>query len=104
MIVNVRTYTMVPRKLNGYVELFEKLGLPVMKKHGFELLGFYTSQIGALNQAVHIWKYESLADLEKKRAARDADPDWAKFLSQTEGYVLLQEDKIMKPASFSPKQ
>ena len=104
MIVDVRTYTMVPRKLNGYVELFEKLALPVTKRHGLELLGYYTSQIGALNQVVHVWKYDSLAALEKKRNARDADPDWAKFLSQTEGYVLLQEDKIMKPASFSPKQ
>ena len=102
MIVDVRTYTLIPRKLPGYVALFEKLALPVTKRHGLELLGYYTSQIGALNQVVHIWRYESLADLEKKRTARDADPDWAKFLSQTEGYVLMQEDKIMKPASFSP--
>ena len=104
MIVDVRTYTLIPRKLPGYVELFEKLALPVTKRHGLELLGYYTSQIGALNQVVHIWRYENLADLERKRTARDADPEWATFLAKTEGFVLMQEDKIMKPATFSPKQ
>src|SRR5580704_17043795 len=102
MIVDVRTYTLIPRKLPKYVELFEKHALPVTKRHGLVLIGYYTSYIGALNQVVHLWRYDSLADLEKKRAARDADPAWGEFLSLTEGMVLMQEDKVMRPASFSP--
>ena len=104
MIVDVRTYTLVPRKTPAYLEKFEKLALPVCQRHGFQLMGYYTSQIGALNQVVHLWRYENLADLERKRQARDADPDWAKFLGATEGMVMMQEDKIMKPAPFSPAQ
>lgn len=103
MIVDVRTYTLIPRKTPQFLEAFERLALPVVKRHGLELMGFYTSQIGALNQIVHIWRYESLADLEKKRAARDADPAWPEFLARTEGMVLMQENKIMKPTAFSPK-
>jgi hypothetical protein len=61
MIVDVRTYTLVPRKLPRYVELFEQHALPVMKRHGLELLGYYVSQIGPLNQVVHLWRYDSLA-------------------------------------------
>ena len=102
MIVDVRTYTLVPRKLPRYVELFEAHALPIVKRHGFELMGYYVSQIGPLNQVVHLWRYESLADLERKRAARDADPDWGKFLGMTEGMVMMQDDKIMRPATFSP--
>jgi hypothetical protein len=102
MIVDVRTYTLIPRKLPKYVELFEKRALPVMKRHGLVLVGYYVSQIGPLNQAVHLWRYDSLADLERKRAARDADPAWGEFLALTEGMVLTQESKIMRPASFSP--
>lgn len=103
MIVDVRTYTLIPRKTPVYVELFEKHALPVMKRHGLELMGYYTSQIGALNQVVHLWRYDSLADLERKRTARDADPEWAQFLTRTEGMVLMQDNKIMKPAAFSPR-
>jgi hypothetical protein len=102
MIVDVRTYTLVPRKLARYVELFERHALPVMQRHGLELMGYYTSQIGALNQVVHLWRYDSLADMERKRAARDADPAWGEYLAMTEGMVLMQEDKVMRPTSFSP--
>jgi hypothetical protein len=102
MIVDVRTYTLIPRKLAGYLERFEQHGLPVMKRHGFELVGYYMSHIGPLNQVVHLWRYGSLADMETKRAARDADPDWGKFLALTEGMILMQDNKVMRPASFSP--
>jgi hypothetical protein len=51
---------------------------------------------------VHMWRYDSLADMERKRSARDADPAWSEFLALTEGMVLLQDDKIMRPTSFSP--
>ena len=102
MIVDVRTYTLVPRKMAKYLELFERHALPVMKRHGLELAGYYVSQIGPLNQIVHLWRYESLADMERKRAARDADPAWGEYLSLTEGMVLMQDNKVMRPTSFSP--
>ncbi len=103
MIVDVRTYTVIPRKLPQYVALFETHALPVMKRHGLELMGYYVSCIGPLNQVVHLWRYENLADMEAKRAVRDADPAWSEFLALTEGMVLMQEDKVMRPTAFSPQ-
>ena len=102
MIVNIRTYTLHPRKMPTYIKLFEEICMPAMKRHGLELMGYYTSVIGPQNQLVHLWRFDSLADMEQKRAARDADPSWKEFLSKTEGLVLMQEDKVMKPTSFSP--
>ncbi len=89
MILDVRTYTVIPRKLPQYVALFEQHALPVMKRHGLELMGYYVSYIGPLNQVVHLWRYDSLADMEAKRASRDADPAWSEFLAMTEGLVLM---------------
>jgi NIPSNAP len=40
--------------------------------------------------------------MERKRAARDADPAWGEYLAMTEGMVAMQEDKVMRPTSFSP--
>ncbi len=102
MIVNVRTYTLVARKLPTYIKLFEDMALPVVRRHGLELIGYYTSVVGPQNQVVHLWRYSSMADMEAKRAARDADPGWHAYLAKTDGLVLLQDDKIMRPASFSP--
>jgi hypothetical protein len=84
------------------VALFEQHALPVMQRHDLELLGYYASHIGPLNQVVHLWCYDSLADMERKRAARDADPAWGAYLSLTEGMMLAQDNKIMRPTSFSP--
>ena len=102
MIVNHRTYPVTPRKMKPYLELVESLAVPIMLRHGFELMGYYVAKHGQLNQVIHLWKYDSMADLETKRAARDADPAWADYLSKTEGMVQHQEDRIMAPAGFSP--
>jgi hypothetical protein len=104
MIIDLRTYTLLPRKMAKYLELFERHALPVMARHNLELMGYYTSHIGPLNQVVHLWRYDSLADMEKKRALRDADPEWAAFLRLTEGMLLLQDTKVMRPAPFSPQR
>jgi len=52
------------------------------------------SYIGALNQVVHPWRYDSLADMERKRAARDADPAWGEFQSLTEGMILALKTRL----------
>ena len=102
MIVDVRTYNIVPRKMPEYLALFEQYALPVLKRHLGEPLGYFIVEHGPLHQVVHLWGYDSLADLEEKRAIRDADPDWADYLSRTDGLVVSQENKLTRPAAWSP--
>ena len=102
MIVNHRTYTLVPRKTAPYLKLVEEEAMPVMMRRGFELMGYYVAMHGPLNEVIHLWKYDSMADMEQKRAARDADPDWATFLGKTEGMVQSQVSRIIAPVAFSP--
>ena len=103
MIVDIRTYTLVARKMDAYLAAFEKDGLPCMERHGLELIGYFTSVIGPQNMVTHMWYFDSLADMEAKRAKRDEDPQWRRFQASTEGLVLLQENRVMKPTSFSPR-
>ena len=102
MIYDVRTYDITPRMLNDYLKVYETYGLPVAERHGLRLIAFLTSRIGKLNQIVHIWEYDDLADLERRRAARDADPDWGKYREGAAGMIVAQENKIMGGAPFSP--
>ena len=102
MIYDHRTYTLVTRKLKPYLKLFEEFALPVMQENGMVLERYFVTQIGSLNEVVHIWRYESLAALEQIRIRRDADPRWADYLKQSEGMVLMQQNKIVEEASFSP--
>lgn len=102
MIYDIRTYTLVARKLNPYLKLVEKFAIPVMQENGMVLERYFITKIGPLNEVVHVWRYESLAALEQIRAKRDNDPRWADYLGRTDGMVLTQQNKIVEEASFSP--
>ena len=39
MIVDVRCYTIQPRKIKTYLKIFEEDGLPVQQRNGLKLLG-----------------------------------------------------------------
>ena len=63
-----------------------------------------TTEVGPLNQVVHVWKYASQGDREQRRDAMAADPAWGDYLKASAelGAILSQENRILKPASFSP--
>lgn len=104
MIVDLRTYTIKPGKVADYLALYEREGLPVQKRHLGEPVGYFVSEIGKLNQLVHIWKYASLSEREKKRADLEADPEWTLYRkhSADAGYLQAQENQILKSVAFSP--
>jgi hypothetical protein len=104
MIIDLRTYTMVPGRLKAFLGLYEREGLPVQRRHQGKLLGYFVTEIGTNNQVVHLWGYDDLADRERRRAALDADPEWVAYRAKSAaaGNVQLQENKILSSVSFSP--
>ena len=102
MIYDHRTYQVVHGQMQAYLERYETFGLPVQLRHLGNLVGFFVTDIGPLNQVTHIWAYESLADREERRARMAADPEWQHFLKINAGTFVAQDIKILKPARFSP--
>src|SRR5262245_60546362 len=58
MIVDHRTYELQPGRLRDFLALYEKEGLPVQMKHLGRLVGYFTTEVGNVNEIVHIWAYE----------------------------------------------
>lgn len=81
---------------------YQTIGLPLQMEHLGNLVGFFVSEIGPLNQVVHLWAYNSIADREIRRERMAADPRWQTFLTGNHGMFASQEIKILKPTSFSP--
>ncbi len=103
MILEVRTYTAQVGKTREWLDYYEKNGLPVQSRVLGRLVGFFTSELGTLNQIVHMWAYESLADREQRRAALAKEPEWHNYLrNQPAGALIAQETKILLPTAFSP--
>ncbi|MBU3732647.1 MAG: NIPSNAP family protein [Beijerinckiaceae bacterium] len=103
-IVEERTYTIRTGLVQDYLALYEREGAATHWKHLGPPVGWFSSEIGALNQVVMIWRYESHADREQKRAKLMADPDWLAFLPKTRPFIERMENRILVPTAFSPLQ
>ena len=95
-LVDHRIYTIRLRKLGEFVEVFDRLAMPILLETLGHPLGFWTSQVGPLNQFVHCWAYESLADYERRCQARDAHPDFPKYLAASEHLITAQETRLIR--------
>lgn len=102
MIVEMRTYTLRPGEVANYLRLYEAEGLATQTRILGRLLGYYSSETGDVNQVVHLWAYEDLADRQRRRAALFADPDWLAYIPKIVPLLVSQESKILNPARFSP--
>ena len=99
-LVNLRYYTIAPRKMGEFLEVFDRLAMPVLIETLGAPIGFYTSTVGPLNQVVHLWAYLDFADMEARWAARDSHPDFPAYLKASGHLVVAQEDRLLRAASL----
>jgi hypothetical protein len=104
MIFDLRIYTLHNNKFGAWLKLYEEYGHPTQVKHCGEPVFYATTEVGPLNQVVHVWKYASQGDREKKRDALMADPAFQAYLAKSRelGAHQSQESRILKSTSFSP--
>ena len=105
MIIDERTYTVVPGLLPEYLAEHMAVALPVMRRHLGDPHAYYTTETGELNQFVHLWRYESMADREQRRAALYADPEWLAY-RRTMGerrWVLHQHNRLLRSLDIPPR-
>lgn len=98
MIYEVRTYNLKP----GTVAEFEKrLGaaLPNRSKYS-ELAAFWHTDLGPLNQVVHIWPYDNYKHRAEVKAQTAKDPNWPPDTSE---FIISMEANIFTPFPLSPK-
>ena len=102
MIVEQRTHTLKPGTTPEYVRLYETEGLAIQESILGQLMDWYTTDFGPLNQSIHVWGYDTYAEREHCRAALDADYQWKNFVPKILPLVLRQENKTLIPAPWSP--
>ncbi|MFT8674339.1 MAG: NIPSNAP family protein [Acetobacter sp.] len=100
MIYEIRTYQLKTGTVPAYVKAVSEEGIGIQKDYLGTLVGYFFSEIGPLNQIVHIWAYKDLADRDARRAALGDDPRWVAFLPKIQCLIETMENKIMKPLPF----
>ena len=102
MIVEERDYHVTTGKLAELVKLYETEGIELQKSHLGNLIGAFTTDVGALSTYTHIWGYDNYAEREERRARLQADDRWKAFLAKIQPLIHTQQNRILVPTSFSP--
>lgn len=102
MIVEERIYQLHVGRAPDYLALYESEGMAIQRPILGRLVGYFTSEIGAQHQIVHLWAYRDMAERSERRTRLAADPRWKEYLKKTRPLQITQENKILIPASFSP--
>jgi hypothetical protein len=101
-IYELRTYTLYVGKLAEAAELYKAEGWPALQKHPPKLLGYFTGDVGALNQLVHLWKFDDDADRRKFWAGVYADEAFMAFARKLRPLIVTQENKLLMPSPWGP--
>jgi hypothetical protein len=104
MIYEERVYTIKPGSTAVYLKNYEELALDILMECLGNLVGFWYTEHGHVNQLVHIWSFEGLDDRLERRQRLAAHPGWPAYLDVNLPLLLDQQSRIMLPAPFSPLQ
>ena len=97
MIFEIRTYTLKPGTVPQAEQAFaDKIAERVKYS---PLAGFWRSEVGTLNQIIHIWSYKDTNERAKIRAEVIEKKVWPPAIAD---FVVNMESKIMVGAPFSP--
>lgn len=102
MIVDLRTYTLVPGSLGAYLKLYGSEGWPIQTKHLSDCIGYYVVDIGVQNRVVHLWRYPDIAERARRRAAMESDAAWNAYRAKSAAFMAAQENRIVRPTPFWP--
>ena len=97
-----RTYQILVGRKGELIELYTTVGWPLLEKYGDKLVGYFLGDVGAMNQLIHIWRFEDDADRRTFWKAFYDDPGLMEFASRLRPLLAAQENKLMMGAAWGP--
>jgi NIPSNAP len=102
VILEQRDYHVTTGRLNDLVRLYESEGIAIQQEYLGGFVGAFTTDIGALSTYTSLWRYDSYAEREERRALLQKDERWQEFLARIQPLIHTQHNRILVPTSFSP--
>jgi NIPSNAP len=99
MFVEQRIYSLTPGGTAEYIRIYEECGRAVQERILGPMLGYYTREVGELNQLIYFWQFASLDERSQRRAALLADAEFKVFRGLIRHLVVKQENSLLVPAA-----
>ena len=98
MIYEFRTYQIKAGSLPNVLEKFDE---KIEGRNEISKIGaFWYTEIGQLNQIIHVWPYENIDHRNKSRKEAVEKNLWP---PDTSNYMVKMNSEIWNPVSFSPR-
>ena len=97
MIIEMRTYTLKPGNIPTFEERFAS-ALHIREKFS-KLAAFWHTEVGPLNQIIHVWAYDSFEHRASVRATAMKEANWPPPIRD---FVVNQQSEVFYPAPFCP--
>jgi len=104
-IYELRTYSVVVGKMSEVIRLYETEGFPALEAGGFsaKLVGYFTGDIGALNELIHVWKFDDDAERRAFWTRLFKDEQFMAFAGKLRPLLREQNNKLMLNAPWGPR-
>jgi hypothetical protein len=92
MIYELRTYTVKPGGLGDMIKAASTVSRDVRGDNYGKLEGYWSTEIGPLNQVMHMWSYNSYEERTKLRAELAKNPRWTSEYTPLIFPLLVRQD------------
>ena len=101
MIYELRMYTTKPGKMKHVVNSSATVAQKIRNGDTYgKLIGHWWSEIGKMNQYVHMWEYQNVEEMRRLRSELSSRDDWKKeFVPLVGPYILSQEIRLLRSVS-----
>ena len=96
MIYEFRTYTTRPGQASLLARYSAEIGRPIRGDDHGKLEGYWVTEIGPLNQVMHLWSYEDMNHRFEVKARLAVNEAWRNdYLTKSGPLIIRQENRLM---------
>jgi len=98
MIHELRTYTVKPGALGDMVKASSTVSRDIRRDDYGKLEGYWSTEIGPLNQVMHLWSYADLNERARLRGELAKSPRWtSEYIPLIRPLLVRQEVRLLNP-------
>ena len=96
MIYELRTYTLKQGSVPEVAKNSGTVGRDIRKDDYGKLEGYWVTEIGPLNQVMHMWSYESVSERQRLRAELAKNKRWTgEYVPLTRPHLVRQDNRLL---------
>jgi len=97
MIYELRTYTVKPGTIGDLVKAASTISRDIRGDNYGKLEGYWLTEIGPLNQVLHMWSFASFEERTRLRAELAKDPRWNdEYVALIRPLLIRQDVRLMR--------